>query len=567
VFAFLGLTPRAQAQKGETVPAPIAVRVNDAAGEAIVVQGTAVTLAGESVPLGDKKQVRVEIVTPAKKTVTLTAALLAEGKFSISFKDTQEVGTYGVTAWSPDGASQAKAGFKVAGGADLSAITKTALQSFDALGAETSAAVTAVEQAVAGRDDLPPKVQQNLASLKQQLAELPARLTDVRVEIGKITHIAEQYPGAAPALAPVVDAIREAGEKAGDTQQKLAEKTKALPKKSEICDRLDNAIEALSFVSLVFDFFGGAFEKTVQLATDKALPDVLYNAARPVEKRTAEEKFALAETLKGAGAALTGGKANLKVFFISPAGLVGDTVQYLTGLGFDKYCERFQGPIEATFKADFFNEGSRFWGYTTKLRGRLVLRYEKKHEAGGGPVPLTGELEGNGESFTMYEDLMAFNTYMRGYVLFKQLVSPIGSGKLVQAVGNMAGKFARYFASPAYFLVPVTGVLAGQEVTLNVGDATVDFNERIKGTAHYVLNPPGSLFPSVQKFDLPIQKAQFVLSRGLRKDAKLTVTSVKQGDVTIRTLEKTFTRQEANAASEFKIDWTVNVKACSPDCP
>ena len=279
------------------------------------------------------------------------------------------------------------------------------------------------------------------------------------------------------------------------------------------------------------------------------------------------EKFKLAETLKGAGAALTGGKAGLKVFCLSPVGLIADAIQALGGMAYDTYCERFQGPIDATLKADFMAGGNRFWGYTATLGGRLVLRYEKKHLQGGGPIPLSGEFEGNGD-FKMYEDLMAFNPFMRRFVLYKKLQTPIGAGAAIQKVGAWAGKFGRAAATPAYFLVPVKGTLVGDEITLQVGEATVDFSDGTKGTAHYVLLPPSGLpLPSVQKWDLPIQKAQFVLSRGLRKDATLPVTSATRGGVAFRTAQKTFTRTENDATSEYRVQWTVNVKACNPECP
>jgi hypothetical protein len=564
--------PLATAQgAGEKVAAPVTVRVNAAQGEAVVLQGAAASIGGESVPLGDKQQVRIEVTPPSGKTATLTAAILGDGRYSASFTATTEAGTYSVVAFSPDSATQAKARFRVVAPAAVGEVAERAVSALEGLGQEMVAAVDAIDQALAGRDDVPAQARESLAKARKDLEGLPRVLTDVRAELMMIAHVAQEYPEGAPKLGPIVVSITAVAEKAEETRKTLAQKTAAVPKSSGVCDRLDAAAEALAFMSLALDFVGKAFAVTVQLLTDKVLPDEIYNLARPPEKRSTAEKFVLSEVFKGAGAALADAdgdaKAGLKKFCKSPLGLAADVLQTLTAVVYDAYCERFQGPLDATLQADFMAGGKPFWGYTVTLGGRLVLRFEKKHLAGGGPIPLTGEFEGNGD-FKMYEDLMAFNPFMRRFVLFKKLHTPVGGGAVVRKVGAWAGKIARAAATPAYFLVPVKGTLVGNEITLQVGEANVDFSDGIGGTAYYVLMPPSGLpLPSVQKWELPIQKAQFVLSRGLRKDAKVPVTLATRRGETFRIAQKTFTRTEADAASEYRLQWTVNVNACTPDCP
>jgi len=221
--------------------------------------------------------------------------------------------------------------------------------------------------------------------------------------------------------------------------------------------------------------------------------------------------------------------------------------------------------VTGTFRVDAtINGGQKFWGYTTKINGKFVLRYAKAQVKPGAAIELTGEIEGNGD-FSAYEDLMAFNSFNRQFVIYRQLFQPVGFGAAGQAGTDPLGKLARH-ATPAYFRVPITGKLAGDTLTFTVADsAIIDFTEAVKARVLYVVYV--SLVPQTLSTNLPIQNAQFVLSRGVRTTASMPVTSTTKGKQLFKLAEQTFTRKEVVSNGEVTVRWNLQMKACNPECP
>lgn len=63
-----------------------------------------------------------------------------------------------------------------------------------------------------------------------------------------------------------------------------------------------------------------------------------------------------------------------------------------------------------------------------------------------------------------------------------------------------------------------------------------------------------------------MQKAQFILSRGLRTTAVLPVATATQGKNIVKTAAKTFDRKEVVSNGEVTVTWKLDVKACNPEC-
>jgi hypothetical protein len=66
--------------------------------------------------------------------------------------------------------------------------------------------------------------------------------------------------------------------------------------------------------------------------------------------------------------------------------------------------------------------------------------------------------------------------------------------------------------------------------------------------------------PVVKHFEFPIQGSHFILTRGMRNPAEITIT--KQGEA--RLMKKTFTRVYEPDNKEFKIEWVVDLDASNP---
>lgn len=578
----------ASAQGLERVPAPIDIRVSapsstpsgpagGAKGPIVVPPGTAVRISGTTVPLGSGKQVRVDIKPPAGAIVQLNAPIAAEGAWTATFNATHAPGTYAVTALTADGKGQATASFTVASAAAIGAIVGDLFATLDKGAADASAALAAAQQALAAKTPYPGEeaVTKNMGQIDAALKELPSRYQQAKDALSKLGDIAKQYPGGAGELEPLTTTMQENRQKLDDAAGRVRSGGVAAGKTLGVCDRIDAVNEVLSAASLWFDLQGLLFQKIIQLATDKFLPDRIYNAAVPAAKRDNTEKFALGENLKAAASALggapTGGKpgaaGGLVDFVKKPQNLLLDTTQMLTGLAFDKLCEKFTGPVTGTFTVDAtINGGQKFWGYKTLVNGKITLMYEKQLDKPGQPVPMTGEIEGNG-FFTMYEDLMAFNTFNRQFVIYRGLLPPIGTSAAAQQAIDPLGKVGR-MGTPGYFRVPVKGSLAGSELTITIGDAAYnDFSDLVKGRAVYVVLAPAAPIPYVLASDIPVQKAQFILSRGVRTTGALPVTTSSQGKAIVKTAVKTFERKEVVSNGEVTVTWNLQVKACNPDCP
>lgn len=578
------LPARIHAQALEKVPPPIDVHVSPASwtgppgdGMVFVPAGGSVRIYGTTVPLGTKgNEVRIEVKPPTGAVAKLTAPIVADRSWSATFEATDVPGRYGVTAYSADGKNSAPAVFTVLSDDDIDAIAEELEKQLAREAADAAAALANAQASLSAKAPYPEqaKVEKNLADINQALKDLPGRLKAGRDALAKLEPIAKQYRAGAKELEPLTTAVQEGLVKTQGAAERVRQAGAAAGKTLGVCDRIDAVNEVLSAASLWFDLQGLLFQKIVQLATDKYLPDRIYNAAVPAAKRDTGEKFALGESLKSVASAFngaptggaTGAAEGLVEFVKKPQNLLLDTTQMLTGLAFDKLCEKFTGPVSGTFTVDAtINGGQKFWGYTTVVNGKITLMYEKQLAKSGEPIPMTGEIEGNG-AFKMYEDLMAFNNFNRQFVIYRALVPPIGTSAEAQGALDPLGKAGR-MATPGYFRVPVTGVLKGNELTITVGDAASnDFSDALKGRAVYVVLAPAAPIPYTMAANIPVQKAQFILSRGLRTTAVLPVATATQGKSIIKTAAKSFDRKEVVSNGEVTVTWKLDVKACNPEC-
>ena len=566
----------------ERVLPPIEVHVSPASaptlaktGDLVLPEGAKVTIAGNTVPLGTRgTDVRVEVKPPAGAVATLNVPISADGTWSTTLAATDNPGKYNITAFTADGKNSAAASFVVLSGDDFDSLAGE-VERLAREAADTASALANARAALAAKGPYPEQeaVEQRLSDVALALEGLPARLKTGREGLARLGGIARQYPGGAAELEPLTTAVQEGVQKTSEAADRVRQAGAAAGRTLGVCDRIDAVNEVLGAASLWFDLQGLLFQKIVQLATDKYLPDRIYNAAVPVATQDNTEKLALGESLKGVASAFngvpaggTGAAADGLIDFVSkPQNLLLDTTQMLTGLAFDTLCERFTGPVSGTFTVvATINGGHKFWGYTTAISGRLTLMFEKQLVHPGEPIPMTGDIEGNG-AFTMYEDLMAFNEFNRQFVLYRTLIPPLGTSAAAQGAIDPLGKVAR-MATPGYFRVPVSGELKGNALTITIGDtASSDFADTLKGRAVYVVLAPAAPLPYTMMSNIPVQKAQFILSRGLRTTAVLPVATAHRKPV-VKTAARSFDRKEVVSNGDVTVTWKLDVKACNPAC-
>jgi len=565
------------AQSVKTVSAPVTIAVD----KEVVTPGGVVRISGTSVQLGDKNAVSIDIAKPDKATVSLDGKLTSQGTYNVGFSETKLTGAYTVTAKAPDGKSTAKASFRVVGAVTIGETAKALNQSLSQLAGKSGKIAQAVKAAVDANGDFPgsEQIDRDIAQIDQAFSQLPKRMAGMNKALDQLSGLVKQYPGIANVseLAEVSLALAEVRDEAAGMSAQADDLLSRVSKSSEmsICDRMDAGAEALKFTGLVFDFFGSGTVKLLDLLVNIGAPaaaERIYDAITPVENRTSLAKTAFTDTVKGTVTLFKDGLDELKDFVKGPFGLAYDGAQYLLGLGFDQLCERFIGPIEGVLSVDATDSGRPFWGYKTYIKGRLNLRFEKKQNTGRAPARLTGEFEGAATKFDVYEDLFTSNQTNKKSVLFHKVVPPVAAGDTISWLSlDVLGQMTSLLALPHYFKVPVTGALAadGNSVAIEVADAGIkDFSKDLSAAAYYVSMPLGSIIPIVQKFDIPMQTAQFILSRGLRSPATVNVKTDKlpKGSL-LKTIDKTFTREEVVSNGEVTVKWNLKVKACNPECP
>jgi len=564
------------AQSGKKIVTPVTVTVEKAA----VTPGNAVKITGTSVQLGDKNTVKIVITKPDATTVSVSSRLTSQGTYNAQFKETKIAGAYKVTAYSPDDKNSAKTSFQVVTAGYIDEMSKKRNQSIVQLTSKTDKIVKAVKTTIETGEDFPgrEKINKDIAKIDQELVQLPKQMAKMNKAIDQLSEMTKQYPGLVNVgeLAEVAQALDEEREKADEMAAQADELLSRMSKSQgmSICDRMDAAVSALQFVGLVFDIAINGPAKVSKILFNMAVPvaiDKIYEIAVPLEKRSVTNKTVFGTTVKNIVTLHKDGYEDVKKYAKEPMGLAYDAAGYLVELGFEHLCERFTGPLEGVLSVDAKDAGGRpFWRYKIYIKGRLILRYEKKKNTGNAPVPLTGAFEGAATKFEAWEDFLGrlddLNT-----VLFHCVVPPIAAGEPINWMAEtFLGQMGSAVTLPYYFLIPVTGALSadGSSVTIKVAETgTMDFKKDLSASAFYASIPKGSIIPIVQQFDIPMQNAQFILSRGLRSPATVKVKTEKSKVALIKTINQTFKREEVVSNGEVTVKWELKVKACNPDCP
>ena len=579
---FLLSASSAFAQIGERVDAPVTVTVEskqDAFGtqgsqKAFVPLGGTARLSGTSVTLGDKDTVSINITAPDKSTKSLNGKLTQEGTYAVTFTGTNTPGTYTVTAKSPDGKSTAKASFTVVSALEIGETTEKLFSALTQITGKTGKTVQAVQEIIDDQGDFPgrTKIDHDLEEIVDALEKLPVLLDDMRDAIGQLSKLIEEYPGVEtiPELAEMAKELSNALDEAETMNEQLDDLYVRMTDELSICDRIDMMNEALSFTEMVLDFVSGTWVMRANaLMVKMGIPEDIYNALFP-DGSSLESKTVFTETVENAIGLFTKAADTVEDFVKSPQGLVLTVTQYILELNIGDMCERFVGPIEGTFSVDSTLNGQQFWGYKTYIKGRLILRYETKYKTGKDPIPLTGEFEGTATKFDVYENLyVTGGELIQSKIMARFLVKPIAVGDVINWIGLKAGPLPA-MAIPKYFKVRVTGSYSlNDSVTINIAPTgIVDFGKDLHSTAYYVLLPSAIIpIPLVEHFDIHMEDAQYILSRGLRNTSTMKVATGKSSKGSLlSTIEQTFTREEVVSNGEVTVKWNVNVKACNPEC-
>ena len=542
---------RAAAAQGSEEKAPIEVK----AKPAVALAGTTVTLSGKTYVDGKRFTVTFAISPTSGPTVKLTAKADSEGRFSLAYKTPKAPGEYRVVVTAPDGKGTTTLSFKALGAAGLA---DAAGKSMALLAASAAEVTQGVHQGLAGGPDSPAKQQAEakLDELEKKEGELAAKADAAAKAFARIAKLIADNPEAAPAFEPYAAELSEYEEQADDLRDHGTEYLKQMKREGLGCEALDFANEALGLLSMEMNLQGKIGKVLLNLATDKAIPALIDKHAT---KASDLEKFGMAEAQKAGAAAAS----SFKELAGSAFGLVADTAQFLSKKMFDKYCQKFEGPFTAKMDATFEGDaGQPYWKYTVTLKGKISLRYPKN--ATKGTVDMRGQIDGSATDFTFWEDVEKVEKFPKGgMVLLRKRITPV-SGQHTGAgsdVGEALGRFSRA-ATPASFMIPITGKLTKNKLTVTMENAVWDFtDDGVKNRLVLVFANPALPIPIIKKFDFPILKARTILKGALKTDSpEFTVETDKASSH----FDRGFTRRYEGPNKDIHITFTANLGASNP---
>ncbi len=536
----------------EPVNAPVTVKVSPD----VALVKSKVTLSGTSLIVGKNNEVTIAVAPESGAAqpppVKLTAKIDTTGNFKTEFSANTE-GKFKIIVTAPDGKGSANATLQVA--TPLAAAGSQSA-SANALIATMQKGQTAGDAQIAALPPSPAKdeFQQKSAELKKKLAEIPAAQKQYEDALAKIYDLGTKYPESLPALKPLFDALATANEAIKAQNDSFEKRLAQGAKKNVQCDNIEAATEAFSAISTSMNMIGSPWAILKNWVIDKG-PGKLVDT---MNLKTDAAKFHATQSIKLSASVLVGGATGGPIAASAAViGFAGDLGQFWTQLKFAKYCEKFEGPVYAQYRSEFRHKSKPYFTYKFDLRGKIQLRYAKDAaRKADDPIALTGQIEGTLVTTEYAENAIIINPELASRVLLRKVIGAPGV-RYLEDVGTMAR-----LALPQGFYIPVKGELHKGKITLKLEEATKDLSDAIQAQILYVFMEPSLPIPSVQQVKAPLEKAQFIFSRGMRAKPEFEVVTSKDK----MQIEKTFKRTEDMKDADVFIEWKVDVKACNPGC-
>lgn len=549
LFLVTFLPIAASAQMAE-IDAPISVTANPK----VALPGAQIVLSGKTPLVQGAAKVNVLInielmPKPASgkqaKPIKLDVAVDAKGQWALKVKNTVHIGRYTVVVTGPDGKGQATTQFDVVSEDAFDEFQKEYAASMDAT--ETTF-VTTVDKLLADIPDSSEKQQviQRYQVIKNKLKERrqkrPALIPNPPPVIAALP---------APKRAELVTPIFENFEKIEVESNSVGDSIRASRFGASACEKLDTVVEALNLTSTLMNFEANAINLVINHLTDKVSPALIEN-----------HKYGNTGTKFAEGEAVKVWVANLRGYSTltgSVPGLMVDLANYVTKDLYTSICTRYEGPFTGSLSIEFYKDSSSrdpYWEYTVEIGGKLILS-EPKAFTGKPGSTMRGRFDGAAIGYKVWEDALKLTPAIKPYVAYHKLIAPPPTIPLppdeMGAVFNTA-------AHPLGFQVGVTAVRKGDQIIVNFDEAAIrDMNPKFNRALliHVIM---AGMIPHLNYQTMPMENAHYILSRGMRKNAVLKLsTKGKEQHLT-----GNFVRKEDTG--DILLNWKVDVDICSPAC-
>jgi hypothetical protein len=453
-----------------------------------------------------------------------------------------------VDATAPGGKGKAVVTFTVVGPALVPAAVA---KSEDSLTAAVGIALERVRAGLTAQPVSPARDQalSRLEKLEQQVNKAPAQVQALRKEMLKAFEARAKVSAPIPEWDEYQAGLEDWRRDGADETARLRKLAAGTAKKAQQCAEIDDFAELVGSIGEALAVVQAPFDMSMSAWYEKVPGGVVARGTNPATTSSAEA-FAMAESIKLAGAAIQGPTAIITAL----PGFALDVTGYLTRELFEQYCQKFEGPLKGTFVGESFTRQGEPWHkYTTTLDGRVLLMYPKGTAAKA--VTLEGYIEGAG-NFDYRDNPAPISRLVPGTVLFHKSISPPG-GRYWSELGRptQAGL-------PYTFRIPVTGIMAGDSILLQLKPAEIDFADLIKGRSLWVIMPLGGLVPQIIDAPFALQKAHPIIERVLRRDPVLRIAS--KGST--MTAAGNFSRDTTNGERTARVRTSLTIQACNPGC-
>lgn len=561
------VAPAAAAGPGEDVdPLPITVEVEPSL--VVVYEGESgklgrkVTIKGRTLPMGkDPVTITFESDDPPLHTQTVAMVDEKTGAYSNSEFGAVEAGEYKITVTAPDGRGTAATTLTAITVPDLSEHADKAITKADDA---VEQALDKLDQKIDDKPDSPAKTK-----AKEKIKAMRTAHRAVRqAETARAVH---GFFGAIYEQGALLEHIAPQLQPAADTVSRLEEQTALIKRMDaklsgadEACQQMDFAVEFAKALSTALGLEAKLLAQVLSMGKD-----VVANAAANKAKKLGGPAAGLGASLfvKNASTVAKGQSLvnNAKGIFLDFATFGMEQL-------FNAYCQKFAGPVEATFSAKFFRDvdgaWTMWWHNSYKLSGRMILIYPKA--AKGEHVPLAGRIEGYAHSFHTWEKGLAALAprLMGGAMVYKKYVPPIDvlsqtSAKAISQGNGPAQLWgsAATMLSPNSFIMQLRGELDKDSLTIRIGRKIKDFKAALDVVAVIVSPLSYGVGPSVTWYSLPFVDAHDVLAGGTdEQPVELKLKTV--GKTMIATGKADNKKKNDGARGEYHIRF----KACNPGC-
>jgi len=509
-----------------------------------------VTISGSTGSHEKKNQASVTVRHESgAPSATLTATVSPKGQFSVTFSDTKKAGKYKVSVTAPDGIGKGAAEFRVD---SIDGLIDDVERVMTELDTRTDKLLAYVKSAMAS---LPPSKERDVVIEKVDDIESTDNTVDLPpvVIFGELRKVIQ---GPTVVFLPDQKILGELRDWVPEGEEAIAtiDKSGFGQKPAPVCETIHTALEGAKFAAYAFSIAASPLKTLKHIAIDKGIPALAKGALGGGADSLAASSAAKLEVARRAAKKVEESAEKKVKFAEAGIAILNDITEYAIDHVFEHYCSEYKGSVKAKMTM-VWKEGALPWlKYGVVLDGELRLRYPKEAPAGK-PVYMTGEIEGNASNFTFWEDVTVVEPLPRSLlVVERRWLAPIPFLNSTQSPVDF-GQVARV-VTPAYFDVPVVAEMTGETIKMQFKAARHDFADAVKNRLLFVV--VSGMIPDFKVFSFPIQKAHWILSKGLEDPTLLTVTEMSSGGHAIKTTKQT---HKDSPDKSVYVDWTITIDA------